>query len=187
MDDREADRAWVVMAQMAYFGDSGYAAKLTMGHVMAKGEATCSRPLQSSWLVLWASGYCHLEHHGRIHSCPLGHRGRGDSCSCHSRSSMVIRTLEMKRYQEPLRGAWWAHACRSAPAGWTQASTTRWSKKVGVGQSVSADNLSPMKDSMKTGVCPSSFESWDKLCVEGTQPLHFYTLRICLKNAASMI
>jgi hypothetical protein len=29
------------------------------------------------------------------------------------------------------------------------------------------DNLSPMKDSMKTGVCPSSFESWDKLCVGG--------------------
>ena len=36
-----------------------------------------------------AAGFCQLIHHGRIHSCPLGHRGRGDTDSRHSRSTRV--------------------------------------------------------------------------------------------------
>lgn len=36
-----------------------------------------------------ATGFCHLTHHGRIHSYPLSHRGRGDTDSCHSRSTPV--------------------------------------------------------------------------------------------------
>jgi len=36
-----------------------------------------------------AAGFYQLIHHGRIHSCPLGHRGRGDTDSRHSRSTPV--------------------------------------------------------------------------------------------------
>src|SRR4026209_1376308 len=36
-----------------------------------------------------ASGICHLVHHGGTHSCPPGHCGRGDSDSCHSRTTPV--------------------------------------------------------------------------------------------------
>ena len=51
------------------------------------------------------SGSCYLEHHGRIYSCALGHRGRGHSGSCHSRSKR-IRPLETRRGHEPFRSVW---------------------------------------------------------------------------------